>query len=32
MAYTNIDSEDRLVQTTFAAHLADELGWESVCA
>lgn len=32
MAYTNINSEDRLVQATFASHLADELGWESIYA
>jgi type I restriction enzyme R subunit len=32
MAYTDINSEDRLVQATFATHLRDELGWESVYA
>ena len=32
MAYTDINSEDRLVQQTIAAHLRDQLGWESVCA
>jgi type I restriction enzyme R subunit len=32
MAYTDINSEDRLVQKTFADHLRDELGWESVYA
>lgn len=32
MAYTDINSEDRLVQATFAAHLENELGWESVYA
>ncbi len=32
MAYTDINSEDRLVQTTFAEHLETELGWESVYA
>jgi len=32
MAVTGINSEDRLVQATFAAHLKDKLGWESVCA
>lgn len=32
MAYTDINTEDRLVQTTFAEHLANELGWESVYA
>ncbi len=32
MAHTNINSEDRLVQEPFAAHLADELGWESIYA
>jgi len=29
---TNINSEDRLVQQTFAAHLEQTLGWESVYA
>ena len=32
MAATGINSEDRLVQATFAAHLTDALGWESVYA
>lgn len=32
MAYTDINSEDRLVQKTFADHLTDELGWDSVYA
>lgn len=32
MAYTDINSEDRLVQKTFADHLRDKLGWESVYA
>jgi type I restriction enzyme R subunit len=32
MAYTSINSEDRLVQATFARHLHDALGWESVYA
>lgn len=32
MAYTDINSEDRLVQATFAGHLQDVLGWESVYA
>jgi type I restriction enzyme R subunit len=32
MAYTDINSEDRLVQETFADHLRDALGWESVYA
>jgi type I restriction enzyme R subunit len=32
MAVTRINSEDRLVQATFAAHLQDRLGWESVYA
>ena len=32
MAYTDINSEDRLVQKTFAEHLHDHLGWESVYA
>ena len=29
---TDINSEDRLVQKTFAEHLRDNLGWESVYA
>jgi type I restriction enzyme R subunit len=29
---TDINSEDRLVQQTFAEHLHDELGWDSVYA
>ena len=32
MAYTDINSEDRLVQATFADHLEHTLGWESVYA
>lgn len=32
MAYTDINSEDRLVQKTFADHLETVLGWESVYA
>jgi type I restriction enzyme, R subunit len=32
MAFTDINSEDRLVQQTFADHLRDRLGWESVYA
>jgi type I restriction enzyme R subunit len=32
MAVTGINSEDRLVQATFAAHLKDTLGWETVYA
>ena len=32
MAITQINSEDRLVQATFAEHLEKELGWESVFA
>jgi len=32
MAYTNINSEDRLVQATFATHLEKVLGWENVYA
>ena len=32
MALTTINSEDRLVQATFAEHLEMELGWESVYA
>ena len=29
---TDINSEDRLVQKTFAEHLRDKLGWDSVYA
>jgi type I restriction enzyme R subunit len=32
MAYTDINSEDRLVQQTFAEHLRDRLGWETLYA
>src|SRR5882757_6105416 len=32
MAVTGINSEDRLVQATFAEHLKEKLGWESVYA
>ena len=32
MAYTDINSEDRLVQATFAEHLERALGWESAYA
>ena len=32
MAVTSINSEDRLVQATFAAHLEGKLGWNSVYA
>jgi type I restriction enzyme R subunit len=32
MAYTDINSEDRLVQATFAEHLEQTLGWDSVYA
>jgi type I restriction enzyme R subunit len=32
MAFTDINSEDRLVQKTFAEHLQKTLGWESVYA
>lgn len=32
MAYTDINSEDRLVQATFAEHLEQVLGWDSVFA
>ena len=32
MALTDVHSEDRLVQATFADHLRDALGWESVYA
>jgi len=32
MAYTDINSEDRLVQATFAEHLESALGWDSIYA
>ena len=32
MAFTDINSEDRAVQSTFAEHLQDVLGWDSVYA
>lgn len=32
MALTDINSEDRLVQQTFADHLRERLGWETVYA
>ena len=32
MAFTDVNSEDRLVQATFADHLEKALGWESVYA
>ncbi len=32
MAFTDINSEDRLVQATFAEHLEKVLGWENVYA
>ena len=32
MAVTSINSEDQLVQKTFAEHLEQELGWDSVYA
>lgn len=32
MAYTDINSEDRLVQATFAEHLEKTLGWDSIHA
>lgn len=32
MAYTDLNSEDRLVQATFAEHLERVLGWDSVYA
>lgn len=32
MAITDINSEDRLVQATFAEHLEKVLGWDSVYA
>ena len=32
MAFTDINSEDRLVQQTFADHLHEALGWDTVYA
>ena len=32
MALTSINSEDRLVQATFAQHLEQVLGWDSIYA
>ncbi len=32
MAFTDINSEDRLVQQTFADHLHQQLGWDSIYA
>jgi type I restriction enzyme R subunit len=32
MAFTGINGDDRLVQKTFAEHLQNMLGWESVYA
>ena len=32
MAVTSINSEDRLVQATFAEHLEQVLGWDSIYA
>ena len=32
MAYTDVNSEDRLVQATFAEHLEKTLGWDSLYA
>lgn len=32
MAFTDINSEDRLVQETFSDYLRDKLGWDSVYA
>jgi type I restriction enzyme R subunit len=32
MAYTDINSEDRLIQHTFAEHLENKLGWDSAYA
>jgi type I restriction enzyme, R subunit len=32
MAFSSINSEDRLVQATFSDHLRNNLGWESVYA
>jgi len=29
---TDVNSEDRFVQQTFAEHLRDKLGWDSVYA
>ncbi len=29
---TDVNSEDRLVQKTFAEYLRDALGWEPACA
>jgi type I restriction enzyme R subunit len=31
MVYTDINSEDRLVQATLAKQLENQLGWESDC-
>ena len=30
MTFTDLDSEDRLVQKTLADHLRDVHGWESI--
>jgi len=32
MAVTPVNSEDRLVQATFAEHLEKKLGWEGIYA
>src|ERR1017187_4489175 len=32
MAYSGINSEDSLVQATFARHLEEKLGWDSIYA
>ncbi len=32
MAFTDINTEDRLVQKTFAKHLEQRLGWEKIYA
>ena len=32
MAFSTINSEDQLVQQTFADHLRDVLGWETAYA
>jgi type I restriction enzyme R subunit len=32
VAFTSLNSEDRLVQKTFADHLKKVLGWDSVYA
>ena len=32
MAVTPVNNEDRLVQATFAKHLQEKLGWDSIYA